>query len=221
VSLESVRLNQLGRAKRIEVTKVGCWITGGAGDDQSIQARAAGIRQQIAIEKSDFEIGKLQERLAKLVGQVCAIHVGGASSLERAERMYKMKSALHSAREAVGSGVLPGGGTALFRASRKLNDVSEASSMVASALEIPLRQQIANARQSERDILARIEGADSDSIGFDAESRQVVDLLEAGIVDPTRTSVSAVQLAFAHARAILQTGVWDLTARTASRTSSD
>ncbi len=107
VNLEGVRLSQLGRAKHVEVTKDACWITGGAGDVQAVEARAAGIRQQIAVEKGDYDLEKLQERLAKLLGRVCAIRVGGASSLDRAERMYKMRSALHSAQGAVISGVIP------------------------------------------------------------------------------------------------------------------
>jgi len=214
VSLESVRLNQLGRAKHVEVTKDGCWITGGGGDPQAVEARAAGIRQQIGLEKGDYDVEKLQERLAKLAGKVCAIRVGGASSLDRAERLYKMRSAMYSAREAVNSGVVPGGGTALFKAGGTLKSDSDAAKMVVAALGVPLRQQISNARQNEQDTIAKISASSSPSVGFNAESRQVVDLEQAGVIDPTRMCTSAVQLAFEHARAILQTGVWDLTERT-------
>jgi chaperonin GroEL len=214
-SLESVRLSQLGWALHVEVTKDGCWITGGDGDPQAVEARASGIRQRIGLEKGDYDIEKLQERLANLVGSVCAIRVGGASSLDRAERMYKMKSALHSAREAMDSGIVPGGGTALFRVSASLKTGSEAAKMIAAALEVPLRQQIANARQNEREALAEIEMSSTNSVGFNAESREVEDLERTGIVDPTKMCISAVQLAFVHARAILQTGFWDLTERTA------
>jgi chaperonin GroEL len=215
VRLESVRLNQLGRAKHVEVTRDGCWITGGAGDPQAVEARAAGIRLQIGLEKGDYDVEKLQERLAKLVGKVCAIRVGGASSLDRSERMYKMRSALYSAREAVSSGVVPGGGTALFGVGRELNAGSGPSRIIAAALEVPLRQQISNARQNDRDILAQIEKSSSDSVGFNAESMKVEDLDRSGIIDSMKMSVAAVEQAFVHARAILQTGVWDLTERTA------
>jgi len=214
LSLESVRLNQLGRATHVEVAKDGCWITGGAGDPQAVEARAAGIRRQIELEKSEREVERLQERLANLAGRVCNIRVGGASSLDTAERMYKMRSALHSAADAVKSGVVPGGGTALFRAAGMLRSDSKAANIIAGALEAPLRQQIVNARQSERDVLAQIEASPSHWVGFDAETRQVVNLDQSGILDPTGMSIRAVQLAFAHARAILQTGAWDLTERT-------
>jgi chaperonin GroEL len=213
MSLESVRLNQLGRAKHIEVTKDGCWISGGEGDLSAIEARAAGIRRQVSLEKGDFDVARLQERLANLVGKVCAIHVGGASSLDRAERIYKMKSALQSAREAMMSGLVPGGGATLFAASKTLRAGSQAARILADALEIPLRQQIANARYGEREAVAQIESSPIISVGFNAESRQIEDLDQAGIADPTRTCTTAVQLAFVHARAILQTGVWDLTER--------
>jgi chaperonin GroEL len=221
VSLESVRLNQLGRAKHVEVTKDACWITGGAGDPRVVEARAAGIRQQLGVGKGDYDIGRLQERLARLVGSVCAIRVGGASSLDRAERMYQMRSALYSAREAAASGVIPGGGATLFRVGQMLRIDSDAAKMTAAALGIPLRQQIANARQNERDTLARIEASSSSSVGFNAESRKVEDLERAGIVDSTKMCVTAVQLAFVHARAILQTGVWDLTERTAPQSNRE
>jgi chaperonin GroEL len=214
VSLENVRLNQLGSASHIEVSKGGCWITGGVGHPDAVESRAAGIRQQIAIAKGDYDTERLQVRLANLVGNVCAIRVGGASSLDRAERMYKMRSAMHSAREAISTGLIPGGGTALYRAARKLAVESDAAKIVALALEVPLRQQVVNARQDEHEVLANLCKSSPDSVGFNAESRRIVDLYEAGVADPTRTCVTAVQLAFAHARAILQTGVWDLTDRT-------
>jgi chaperonin GroEL len=121
---------------------------------------------------------------------------------------------LYSAREAAVSGIVPGGGAALFRAARALRDGNGAAKIVAAALEIPLRQQIANARQSEREVLAQIEASPSDWGGFNAESRKVEDLQRAGIADPTKMCISALQLGFVHARAILQTGVWDLTERT-------
>jgi chaperonin GroEL len=215
LSLESVRLSQLGRAGHVEVTKDACWIRDGAGDPQAVEARAAGIRRQIELEKSDYEVERLQVRLAQLVGRVCAIRVGGASSLDTAERMYKMRSALHSAAAARKSGVVPGGGTALFRAGGGLRTGSTGAKIVAAALEVPLRQQVANARQNEREVLAKIEASSLHSVGFDADTRQVVDLDQAGIVDSTGMCIRAVQLAFAHARAILQTGMWDLTEVTA------
>ena len=215
LSLEDVRLNQLGHAGHVEVTKDSCWITAGAGERQAVEARAAGIRRQIQLAKSDYEVEKLQERLANLAGRVCAVRVGGASPLDTAERMYKMRSALHSAVEAAKSGVVPGGGTALFRAGGKLRNGSNAASIIAAGLEAPLRQQIVNARQSESDILAQMDGSSSNSVGFDAETRRVANLDQSGIVDPTGMCIRAAQLAFAHARAILQTGVWDLTEGTA------
>ncbi len=214
VSLESVHVSQLGHAKRVEVTKDSCWITGGAGAPELVESRAAGIRQQIAIERSDYDVDRLQERLAMLVGRVCAIRVGGASSLDRAERMYKMESAMHSARTAMISGVVPGGGLALFRARQDLMRGSEASKAIAHSLEVPMRQQILNARQNEREIFAQIDASSDHIVGFNAEARQVGDLETAGILDATKMCTGALQLAFGHARAILQTGAWDLGERT-------
>lgn len=214
-SLEDAQLSQLGRARHVEVTNDSCWITGGAGDPQAVEARASGIRRQIELAGTDFEVERLQERLARLAGRVCAIRVGGASSLDTAERMYKMRSALRSAAEAVRSGVVPGGGTALYRAGLTLGRASKAATIVGAALAAPLRRQIVNARLNQREVLAQIEDNPSQAIGFDAETRQVLDLDRSGIIDPTSTSAKAVQLAFAHSRAILQTGVWDLTERAA------
>jgi chaperonin GroEL len=215
LKLESVRLSQLGRAKRVEVTRDSCWIAGGGGDRQAVEARAEGIRRQISLEKGDYDIQVLHERLARLVGKVCAIRVGGASSLDRAERMYKMKSAMYSARQAIESGIVPGGGTVFLRVGQRLPNSSTATNAVAAALENPIRQQIVNARQDVREVLVELEVSEKVSIGFEAESRIVQDLDEAGIFDPTITSMRAVELAFVHARAILQTGSWDLTERDA------
>ena len=215
LKLESVRLSQLGRAKGVEVTRDSCWIAGGGGDRQAVEARAEGIRRQISLEKGDYDIQVLHERLARLVGKVCAIRVGGASSLDRAERMYKMKSAMYSARQAIESGIVPGGGTVFLRVGQRLQNSSTATNAVAAALENPIRQQIVNARQDVREVLAELEVSEKVSIGFEAESRIVHDLDEAGIFDPTSTSMRAVELAFVHARAILQTGSWDLTERDA------
>jgi chaperonin GroEL len=212
-----VNLTQLGRAKRIEVTRESCWITGGNSDPRSVAARASGIRQQIEVEKGDYDIERLQMRLAMLVGKICSIRVGGASSLDRAERMYKLQTAMHSARAALVSGVVPGGGATFFHARHALTGESEARDAVRVALEAPLKQQIANARLSEGEVLTKIDGAAENGIGFDAESRQVRNLEEIGVLDPTRVCIEALKLAFVHARAILQTGVWDLTDRTPQR----
>ena len=210
-SLESVRLNQLGRAKHVEVNKNTCWITGGAGDERAIDARAAGIKQQISIEKSDFEIERLRERLAKLAGRICEIQVGGASSLDREERMYKMKSALRSAQESVSQGTVPGGGLVYYKAGRRIRSESQASQIVGAALAVPLIQQIDNAREDPHEVVGVIDGKlDSRHLGLNAETGKIVDLRRAGIIDPTKTCVRAVELAFVHARAILQTGVWNL-----------
>jgi chaperonin GroEL len=214
-SLENVHISQLGRAKKVEITKDGSWISGGAGTAQAIDSRAAGIRKQIEIEGSDYDKERLQIRLAMLVGTICAITVGGASSLDRAERMYKAQTALHSARSALISGVVPGGGTAYLRAKRAVRDGTEARRIVLGAIDAPARQQILNARLSDREFVPKIEAASEKWVGFNAESRQGTDLDEAGVLDAVAVCVSALNMAFTHARAILQTGVWDLTERSA------
>jgi len=214
LGIESVRLSQLGRARHVEVTSDSCWITGGGGDPQAVEARAEAIRKQIALVKGDYEVEALQARLAKLVGKVCAIRVGGASSLARAEGMYKFRSALHSARAAVSSGVVPGGGAALYRVGKNLRTGSGASRLTAAAMAVCIQQQIINARQIDRDVLAQIQQSSDNSIGFNAESGKVDNLENSGVLDPTVMCTTALQLAFVHARAILQTGAWDLTDRT-------
>lgn len=215
--LENVSLSQLGRAKRILAMKDSCWIVGGRGDSKSIQSRAAILRRQIELERSDYDIERLQQRLAMLVGKVCAIRVGGASSLDRAERMYKMQTAMHSARAAVSSGVVPGGGTPFIRAARGLRGDAPAAKAVMQSLGSPFKQQIANARVSEDQVLEEMEASAEDRIGFDAESRQLADLEKKGVLDATKLCTTALQLAFVHARAVLQTGVWDLTDRSSAR----
>jgi chaperonin GroEL len=211
--LESVRLSQLGRAKRIEATKDSCRISGGHGDSRLIQSRAAALRQQIEVEKSDYDVEKLQLRLAMLAGKICAIRVGGASALDRAERMYKMETAMHSARAAMASGVVLGGGAAFIRAAHALSGASPDVQAVTAALGASLKQQAANARVSEDQVLNEINASPEGKIGFDAESRKLTDLEKAGVVDATSLCTTALQLAFVHARAVLQTGVWDLTDR--------
>jgi chaperonin GroEL len=210
-ALANVTLKHLGMARRIEVTKESTWITGGAGDPSLIDARAKGIRRQIDQSTVDIDIERLNARLANLVGRVAAIKVGGVSQLDKEERKYRIESALHSCRTAMGEGVVPGAGLAQLRAAEELvrtHNCTPASRIVASALEQPMKLQIQNARADGLEILSKIKEAGP--VGFNAETRGVEDLMAAGIVDPARTSVLAVRIAFSHAGTILQTGAWDI-----------
>lgn len=208
-----VKVGQLGRARHIEVSKESTLIHEGYANQQSVESRAAALRQQILIANNEYEKDVLKRRLAMLVGRVCEVRVGGASSVDRAERLYKMQTAMSSASLARGSGVTMGGGRSYLEALKSLSGESLARGVISKALREPIRQQIFNARLSPDAVVAEVEQAGDRKVGFDAELRKVSNIEEAGILDATEMCVQALLLAFAHARAILQTGAWDLTVR--------
>jgi len=210
--LENVFLGQLGQAEKVEVSKDATWLIGGHGKPDLVQSRAAGIRQQISVASVDYEVEKLRERLAKLVGRISAIRVGGASVVDRRERRYRVQSALHSAQAALAGGVSPGGGCILWRAQGVALQArnNHGSRIVAEALEVPLRVQLSNCRVSVSDVLAEVNGSSDVSVGFNAETRRVGNLLDEGVLDATKVVVRCLQIAFAHARTVLQTGAWDI-----------
>jgi chaperonin GroEL len=215
-AIENAFLGQLGRADKVEVSKDTTWIFGGRGKLDLIQSRAAGIRQQISVASADYEREKLRERLAKLVGRISAIRVGGASVVDRRERRYRVQSALHSAQLALVSGVLPGGGTALWRARGVVLQTGDnhGSKIIADALEVPLRVQLGNSRVAVSDVLTELTQSSDVSVGFNAETRRVSNLQDGGVLDATKVVVRGLQIAFAHARTVLQTGAWDISEHT-------
>jgi chaperonin GroEL len=209
-SLDTVGLTQLGFAKRVEISRDSTWIIEGAGKGDLIESRAAGIRRQIEINRNSFEIEKLQERLAKLTGATAVIRVGGASASDREERKYRIIAALHSTRLAIKDGVIPGAGTALWHARRHLEQDSfgRGGKIVSASLALPIETHIRNAGLSVSQTLDQV--GNQPSLGFDAETQTVMDLRARGVLDPVTIAIRTLQIAFGRARAVLQTGAWDI-----------
>src|SRR5689334_5549571 len=201
IKLENVTLDMLGRAKTVRVEKENTTIVGGAGDRQSIDARIQQIKAQIEETTSDYDREKLQERLAKLAGGVAVIHVGGSTEIEVKEKKDRVDDALHATKAAVEEGIVPGGGTALLRAKvavAKLKsdnpDIQAGINIVLRALEAPIRQIAENAGVEGSIVVGKItDNTKSETFGFDAQTEEFVDLLQAGIVDPAKVVRTALQ----------------------------
>ena len=201
-TLESTTLADLGSAKRITVTKDNTTIIDGAGDKKDIQERVAQLRARVEDTTSDYDREKLQERVAKLAGGVAVIKVGAASEIEMKEKKARVEDALHATRAAVEEGVVPGGGVALIRVMQSLKDVkgdNEAQSvgvqLIARALEAPLRQIVGNAGYEGSVILNKVLEGKGNNYGFNAATGEYGDMLEMGILDPTKVSRTALQQA--------------------------
>jgi len=200
IKLEGVKLPQLGRAKRIVITKEDTTIIDGVGEKATIEARCAQIRAQIEETTSDYDKEKLQERLAKLAGGVAVLKVGGSSEIEVKERKDRVDDALHATRAAVEEGIVPGGGSTLLYSSRSLDKIKAANddekagiSIVRRALQAPLRQIVENAGLDGAVVAGKLlEGTDT-NFGFDAQKLDYVDLIKAGIIDPTKVVRTALQ----------------------------
>ncbi len=201
IKLENVTLNMLGRAKRVRVEKENTTIIDGAGSKEDIEARVAQIKAQIEETTSDYDREKLQERLAKLAGGVAVIRVGGATEVEVKEKKDRVDDALHATRAAVEEGIVPGGGVALLRAKMAVRDrltaenadVQAGINIVMKALEAPIRQIVENAGIEGSIVVGKINENSSQTYGFDAQSEQYVDMLQAGIVDPAKVVRAALQ----------------------------
>jgi chaperonin GroEL len=201
IKLETVTLDMLGRAKTIRVEKENTTIVSGAGDRQDIEARIQQIKAQIEETTSDYDREKLQERLAKLAGGVAVIHVGGSTEIEVKEKKDRVDDALHATKAAVEEGIVPGGGTALLRAKAavaKLKsdnpDIQAGINIVLRALEAPIRQIAENAGVEGSIVVGKItDNTKSETFGFDAQTEEFVDLLQAGIVDPAKVVRTALQ----------------------------
>jgi len=198
MKLENAQLGDLGSAKRVVVTKDDTVIVGGAGAPAAIEGRVAQIKAQIEETTSDYDREKLQERLAKLVGGVAVIRVGAATETEMKERKDRVDDALHATRAAVEEGIVPGGGVALLRA-RKALDTLEIGpkerfgvDIVRRALEEPIRQIANNAGVEGSIVIDRVAG-EQGGFGFNAATNTYEDLVEAGIIDPTKVVRTALQ----------------------------
>jgi len=198
IKLENIELEDLGEAKRVTIGKEETVIVEGAGGSEAISGRVNQIRKQIADTTSDYDREKLQERLAKLAGGVAVINVGAATESEMKEKKARVEDALHATRAAVEEGIVPGGGTALIRATSQIGDLglsgdeATGASIIISAIEAPLRQLSANAGLEGALIVEKVKNA-SGNEGYNVASGEYVDLIEAGVVDPTKVTRSALQ----------------------------
>ena len=198
IKLENVELADLGKAKRITVEKENTVIVEGGGAKDAIQGRVGQIRRQIDETTSDYDREKLQERLAKLAGGVAVIHVGAATETEMKEKKARVEDALHATRAAVEEGIVPGGGTALIRAQKSLDaltltgDEATGADIVRRAIEAPLRTLAANAGVEGALIVEKVKNS-TGNVGYNVATGKFEDLIESGVVDPTKVTRSALQ----------------------------
>ena len=213
LELKDTTLEQLGKARQVKVNKENTIIVGGAGDSEKIKARIGQIKAAIETTTSEFDKEKLQERLAKLSGGVAVIKVGAATETEMKEKKLRIEDALNATKAAVEEGIVPGGGTAfanILPNVAKLLDETEGDektgvAIVVKALEEPIRQIAFNAGKDGSVILDKILNSGKAGYGYDAYNDTFVDMMEAGIVDPTKVSRSALQNAASVASMILTT----------------
>jgi chaperonin GroEL len=211
IKLENIKLDDLGVAKKVVVDKDNTTLVEGAGKTKAIEGRIKQIRAQIEETTSDYDREKLQERLAKLAGGVAVIKVGAATETAMKEKKARVEDALNATRAAVEEGIVPGGGVALLRAAKAIDglklegDEKVGSLIVKRALEEPIRQIVENAGLEGSVIVERVKGETSPSHGYDAESMEYVDMLKAGIIDPTKVERVALQNAASVASLLLTT----------------
>ena len=209
VKLEDATLDHLGQAEKVIVSKDNCIIVNGAGEKESIEERIIAIRGQIESSKSDYEIEKLQERLAKLAGGVAVIYIGASSEVEMKEIKDRVDDALHATRAAIAEGIVPGGGTALLKAAKALDtltvdneDQKIGVQIIRKSIEAPIRQICANAGVEGSVIIRDILSNDND-YGYNAKTEQFENLIDAGIIDPTKVTRIALQNAASVASMIM------------------
>ncbi len=200
IKLENVTVNMLGKAKRVRIEKENTTIINGAGAKKDIEGRIAQIKAQIEETTSDYDKEKLQERLAKLAGGVAVIRVGGATEVEVKEKKDRVDDALNATRAAVEEGIVPGGGVALLRAKAAVSklksenaDEQAGISIVLKALESPIRQIAENAGSEGSIVVGKVGEHKSQTFGFNAQTEEYVDMIEAGIVDPAKVVRTALQ----------------------------
>jgi chaperonin GroEL len=200
IKLENVTLDMLGQSKKLRIEKENTTIIDGAGAKEDIQGRIAQIRQQIEETTSDYDREKLQERLAKLAGGVAVIRVGGATEVEVKERKDRVDDATHATRAAVEEGIVPGGGVALLYAAKALDGLTPENSdqkvgidIVRRALQAPVRQVAENAGSEGSVVVGKLLDSKDPNYGYDAQSGEYVDMVKAGIIDPTKVVRLALQ----------------------------
>jgi chaperonin GroEL len=217
IRLENVKLEDLGRAKKITIDKDNTTIVEGIGKQSDIEGRVKTLRAQIEETTSDYDREKLQERLAKLVGGVAVIKVGAATETEMKEKKARVEDAMHATRAAVEEGIVPGGGVALVRAAKALEkwqanadgegdpDEQIGVNIVRRALEEPLRQIVQNAGKEGAVVVERVRSEKNENIGFNAATETFEDLVKAGVIDPAKVTRTALQNAASIAGLMLTT----------------
>ena len=211
IKLENVKVEDLGRAKKITIDKDNTTIVEGAGKPSEIEGRVKQIRTQIDNTTSDYDKEKLQERLAKLVGGVAVIKAGAATEIELKEKKARIEDAMHATRAAVEEGIVPGGGTALLRcipALEKLKvtgDEEIGVNIVKRALEEPARQIAHNAGEEGAVVVGKVRDSENDNFGFNADSGEYGDMVKAGVIDPAKVTRLALQNAASIAAMMLTT----------------
>jgi chaperonin GroEL len=199
IKLEGVRLEDLGRAKRVTIDKDNTTIVDGAGTQKAIEGRIKQLRTQIDETTSDYDREKLQERLAKLAGGVAVIKVGAATETEMKEKKARVEDALHATRAAVEEGIVPGGGVALLRAGKTLHNLKAEGDeqigidIIRKATEEPLRQIAGNAGYEGAIVIEKVRASEDANYGFNAATGVYEDLVKSGVIDPTKVTRSALQ----------------------------
>ena len=200
IKLENVTLDMLGSAKKVDITKEETTIIDGAGDKADIEGRVAQIRAQVEETTSDYDREKLQERVAKLAGGVAVIRAGGATEVEVKERKDRVDDAMHATRAAVEEGIVPGGGVALLRAIPCLDSVQPKNDdqrvgvdIVRRAISAPLKQIVENSGADGAVIAGKLMEGEDAGQGYDAQQEAFVDMIQAGIIDPTKVVRTALQ----------------------------
>jgi chaperonin GroEL len=210
IKLESIKLEDLGQAKKITIDKDNTTVIEGAGDSAAIEARVKQLRAQVEDTTSDYDREKLQERLAKLVGGVAVIKVGAATETEMKEKKARVEDAMHATKAAVEEGIVAGGGVALLRAAAVLKtlklegDELVGVAIIARAVEEPMRWIATNAGHEGPIVVQRVREMKDDE-GFNAQTEQYEDLVKAGVIDPTKVVRSALQNAASIASLLLTT----------------
>jgi chaperonin GroEL len=211
IKLENIKLEDLGKAKKVVVDKDNTTLVEGGGKASGIEGRIKQIRTQIDETTSDYDREKLQERLAKLAGGVAVVKVGAATETEMKEKKARVEDALNATRAAVEEGIVPGGGVALLRAASAIDklkiegDEKVGAGIVRRALEEPIRQIVENAGLEGSVVVERVKAEKTPNRGFNADTLEYVDMMEAGIIDPTKVERSALQNAASVAGLLLTT----------------
>ncbi len=200
IKLENVTLDMLGKAKKVTITKDDTTIVDGVGEKDAIEARIGQIKKQIEDTSSDYDKEKLQERLAKLAGGVAVIRVGGSTEVEVKEKKDRVDDALNATRAAVEEGIVPGGGIALLKATKALEglkgdnaDQTAGIAIIRRAIQAPIRQIVENAGVEGSIVVGKVLENPSATYGFNAQTEEYVDMIQAGVIDPAKVVRTALQ----------------------------